>query len=142
MRSWVWIALAAAAAGPWLHDAVAQTGPTAQPPSGSSEPVFTPLTAHRDGHGRTLALVRAQPRTGRTHQIRVHLLHLGSPLLGDPVYGRSSEIMPRHALHAQFLDIPHPVTRDMLHLHAPVPDDLLEAWVALGGSVPTGLEEP
>jgi TRAP-type uncharacterized transport system, periplasmic component len=44
MRSWVWIALAAAAAGPWLHDAVAQTGPAAQPPSGSSEPVFTPLT--------------------------------------------------------------------------------------------------
>jgi TRAP-type uncharacterized transport system substrate-binding protein len=44
MRSWVWIALAAAAAGPWLHDAVAQTGPTAQPPSGKSEPVFTPLT--------------------------------------------------------------------------------------------------
>ena len=44
MRSWVWIALAAAAAGPWLHDAVAQTGPTAQPPSGTSEPVFTPLT--------------------------------------------------------------------------------------------------
>ena len=44
MRSWVWIALAAAAAGPWLHDAVAQTGPAAQPPSGTSEPVFTPLT--------------------------------------------------------------------------------------------------
>ena len=44
MRSWVWMALAAAAAGPWLHDAVAQTGPAAQPPSGTSEPVFTPLT--------------------------------------------------------------------------------------------------
>ena len=44
MRSWVWIALAAAAAGTWLHDAVAQTGPAAQPPPGLSEPVFTPLT--------------------------------------------------------------------------------------------------
>jgi TRAP-type uncharacterized transport system substrate-binding protein len=43
MRSLLWIALAAAAAGPWLQDAVAQTGPTAQPPPGSSEPVFTPL---------------------------------------------------------------------------------------------------
>ena len=41
----MWIALAAAAAGTWLHDAVAQTGPAAQPPPGSSEPVFTPLTA-------------------------------------------------------------------------------------------------
>src|ERR1700737_156397 len=44
MRSLVWIALAAAAAAPWLHDAVAQTGPAAQPPPGTSEPVFTPLT--------------------------------------------------------------------------------------------------
>ncbi len=43
MRSLAWIALAAATAGPWLHDAAAQTGPTAQPPSGKSEPVFTPL---------------------------------------------------------------------------------------------------
>jgi hypothetical protein len=43
MRSLVWIALAVAAAGSWLHDAVAQTGPAAQPPPGSSEPVFTPL---------------------------------------------------------------------------------------------------
>ena len=101
---------------------------------------FTPLEAHGDGHGRTLALVRAQPRTGRTHQIRVHLAHLGSPILGDPVYGRESAVMPRHALHAHFLTLPHPATGEPLHLHAPVPDDMLGTWVALGGGVPGGLE--
>jgi len=101
---------------------------------------FTPLKAHPDGHGRTLALVRAQPRTGRTHQIRVHLAHLGSPVLGDPVYGRESAVMPRHALHAHFLTLPHPATGQPLHLHAPAPDDLLSAWVGLGGTVPAGLE--
>jgi hypothetical protein len=44
MRSLVWIALTAVVSGAWLYDAVAQTGPAAQPPSGTSEPVFTPLT--------------------------------------------------------------------------------------------------
>ncbi|MEW6420313.1 MAG: RluA family pseudouridine synthase [Deinococcota bacterium] len=106
-----------------------------------AQTLFTPLAAHPDGHGRTLALVRAQPSTGRTHQIRVHLAHIGSPILGDPVYGRESAAMPRHALHAHFLTFPHPITGEPLRLHAPVPDDLLNAWVALGGTVPALLEE-
>ncbi|UBV44007.1 RluA family pseudouridine synthase [Deinococcus taeanensis] len=105
-----------------------------------AQTLFTPLAVHPDGHGRTLALVRAQPRTGRTHQIRVHLAHLGSPILGDSVYGRESEVMKRHALHAQFLTVPHPVSGAALQLHAPVPDDLLHAWVTLGGQVPDDLE--
>lgn len=100
---------------------------------------FIPLAAHPDGHGRTLALVRCEPRTGRTHQIRVHLAHLGSPILGDSVYGRPSEAMPRQALHAWQLTVPHPVTRSPLHLLAPPPGDLLSAWVALGGALPAGL---
>nr|WP_217449508.1 RluA family pseudouridine synthase [Deinococcus sp. JMULE3] len=106
-----------------------------------AQTLFTPLDTRPDGHGRTLSLVRAQPRTGRTHQIRVHLAHLGSPILGDGVYGRPSELIARHALHAQFLTIPHPVTGGALHLHAPVPDDILQAWVALGGALPAGLEQ-
>lgn len=100
---------------------------------------FVPLAAHPDGHGRTLALVRCEPRTGRTHQIRVHLAHLGSPIVGDAVYGRESQAMPRQALHAWQLTIPHPVSREPLHLTAPPPDDLLDAWVALGGTLPAEL---
>lgn len=96
---------------------------------------FVPL-ARLSGQGRTLALVRAEPRTGRTHQIRVHLAHLGSPILGDATYGRPSEVISRSALHAWQLTIPHPVTGEALHLVAPPPGDLLSAWVALGEAVP------
>ncbi len=110
--------------------------------SRDAQTFFTPMAAHPDGHGRTLALVRVQPRTGRTHQIRVHLQHLGSPILGDSVYGRASELMPRQALHAQFLEIPHPVTGKILHLQAALPDDILQTWVSLGGVVPAGIENP
>lgn len=101
-----------------------------------AQTLFTPLAAFPDAHGRTLALVRAQPRTGRTHQIRVHLLHLGSPILGDSVYGRASEVIGRQALHAWKLELPHPRTGAMLQLSASPPDDLLNAWIALGGTLP------
>ncbi|TSA84671.1 RluA family pseudouridine synthase [Deinococcus detaillensis] len=100
---------------------------------------FVPLAQHPDGHGRTLALVRCEPRTGRTHQLRVHLAHLGSPIVGDKVYGRASEVIGRQALHAWQLTIPHPTTGEELHLTAPPPEDLLSAWVALGGALPSAL---
>lgn len=105
-------------------------------PAREAQTLFTPLAAHPDGHGRTLTLVQAQPRTGRTHQIRVHLAHLGSPILGDTVYGRESSLIDRQALHALKLTIPHPVTGEPLTLEAALPDDLLQAWVACGGQVP------
>ncbi len=75
------------------------------------------------------ALVEARPETGRTHQIRVHLAHLGAPLLGDARYGgprRVGEVaIPRVMLHARRLVVRHPVTGAALVLEAPVPEDFL-----------------
>jgi len=65
-----------------------------------------------------------KPRTGRTHQIRVHLAHLGYPLLGDSLYGIKSPGIDRQALHASRLGFVHPRTREKLVFEAPLPADL------------------
>jgi 23S rRNA pseudouridine1911/1915/1917 synthase len=87
--------------------------------------------------GPLAALVEARPETGRTHQIRVHLAHLGAPLLGDPRYGgprRVGEIaVPRVMLHARRLELDHPATGARLVLEAPVPDDFRAVEAALVG---------
>lgn len=62
--------------------------------------------------------------TGRTHQIRVHLAHLGYPLVGDPFYGSPHPILGRQALHAAALRLPHPITGEVLDLRAPLAADL------------------
>lgn len=88
-------------------------------------------------------LVRALPHSGRTHQIRVHLAHLGAPILGDLVYGRASGAIERQALHAQRLTLPHPRDHQAITFIAPVPMDMVHAWLSLGGSWPVeGLETP
>ncbi|GLV48056.1 pseudouridine synthase [Thermus sp. LT1-2-5] len=86
------------------------------------------------------ALVEARPHTGRTHQIRVHLKHLKAPILGDELYGRKSPHIPRQALHAYELRIPHPRTGRILEFLAPLPRDMAQAWEALGGRWPEGIE--
>ena len=89
-------------------------------------------------------LLRVQLETGRTHQIRVHLAHIGYPLVGDPVYGGRRRIPPgaspallaalatfkRQALHAARLEFAHPTSGAALAFEAPLPADfaaLLEA---------------
>ena len=62
--------------------------------------------------------------TGRTHQIRVHLAAQGWPILGDDVYGVADGTVPRQALHAWRLRLPHPHTRAVIDLEAGWPDDL------------------
>lgn len=88
--------------------------------------VLRRLTA-REGHSADIySLVKAEPRTGRTHQIRVHFASIGHPVVGDPVYGRrrSGLDVPRQFLHAQRLEFRHPVSGHRLELDAPLPADL------------------
>ena len=85
-------------------------------------------------------LIRAKPHTGRTHQIRVHLAHLGAPILGDKLYGKASSLIPRQALHALRLTLPHPRDHEAITFTAQVPADMVSAWLNLGGSWPPELD--
>jgi RluA family pseudouridine synthase len=72
-------------------------------------------------------LLLVSPKTGRTHQIRVHMAALGCPLLGDTLYGSPSPLIGRQALHALRLSFTHPMTGEMLSLSCPLPDDMERA---------------
>lgn len=73
----------------------------------------------------SMSLVRLQPETGRTHQLRVHMAYLGCPLAGDWLYGTEDPaLIPRPALHSYSLTLHHPVTGEVLHLTAPLPEDM------------------
>ncbi len=94
-------------------------------------------------------LVSCRIHTGRTHQIRVHMEHIGFPLLGDKLYGQPDEVFihhldigddawlqqrvgfPRHALHAWTLSVPH-LNSQLLTIRAPLPDDM--AAIVAGGT--------
>jgi len=72
------------------------------------------------------ALVEVHPRTGRTHQVRVHLAFIGHPIVGDLVYGRRRSRLAcgRQFLHAWKLSFTHPVSGAPMSFEAPLPDDL------------------
>lgn len=92
-----------------------------------------------DGKADAAALFDCRLETGRTHQIRVHLAHIGHPLIGDPDYGRALRTkanrlsgpardlalaFPRQALHARLLGFRHPVSGETMRFETPLPDDL------------------
>ena len=95
---------------------------------------------------RGFAAVRAMPKTGRTHQIRVHLAHIGLPVLCDRAYGHRAELtrgelsgdatdatilLNRQALHAQRLRFVHPRTGRIMEIEAPLPADIAGVLEAL-----------
>jgi 23S rRNA pseudouridine1911/1915/1917 synthase len=99
-----------------------------------------------DSFGGLVSRVRCRLETGRTHQIRVHLAHLGHPLLGDETYGKgfrtkagklpeaarkALEALGRQALHAAVLGFEHPATGETMHFESPLPADLARLAAAL-----------
>ncbi|MBX9804279.1 MAG: RluA family pseudouridine synthase [Alphaproteobacteria bacterium] len=89
----------------------------------------------KDDVSQSISMVRCELETGRTHQIRVHMAHIGHPLVGDPVYGRvpkwakkafAPEVVafPRQALHAFQLKFLHPRSGELMIFEAPLPADL------------------
>jgi len=87
--------------------------------------------------------LRLSPRTGRTHQLRVHMAHLNHPILADRLYGgvrlEGRELpIRRQALHARSLEVTHPVTGESIRFEAPLPEDfrqVLECLRSSGGPV-------
>ena len=77
-------------------------------------------------------LVEVTLHTGRTHQIRVHLTHIGHPITGDHLYGGDApELMNRQALHAAKMELKHPMTSETLEIEAPLPDDMKKCLAIL-----------
>lgn len=73
------------------------------------------------------SLVRLRLETGRTHQIRVHMKHIGHPLPGDFLYNPDYRLMHRQPLHSFQLDFRHPITGKAMHFEAEVPGDM--QWI-------------
>jgi 23S rRNA pseudouridine1911/1915/1917 synthase len=80
---------------------------------------------------RGYALVEARPKTGRTHQIRVHLAAIEHPIVGDRVYGKASPLVGRQFLHAARIAFEHPRTGERVTFEAPLAGDLQAALDAL-----------
>jgi 23S rRNA pseudouridine1911/1915/1917 synthase len=111
---------------------------------------FTVDETVRSPLGVTYARVRCDLETGRQHQIRLHLAGLGAPIVGDKLYGPDESAfargadgeltaedharleLPRHALHAWRIELPHPITKAPLAIEAPPPSDLETFWKSLG----------
>ena len=118
------------------EDAEVRIRMTVRPDGGRSRTSWS-VVERFEGH----ALLHARLHTGRQHQIRVHLAHLGHPIVCDPLYGDprgigladpdAPAILDRQGLHAARLRLEHPTTRHPLDLEAPVPADMASLLEAL-----------
>ena len=80
------------------------------------------MQEYKNGH----SLLSIHLETGRTHQIRVHMKHIGFPLIGDYLYNPDREYMTRQALHSHRLQFTHPITGESMDFTAPLPEDMLK----------------
>jgi 23S rRNA pseudouridine1911/1915/1917 synthase len=112
----------------------------------SARTEFEVLERRRAPDGSPVALLACRPETGRQHQIRAHLAHARLPMVGDKIYGPDEEIfdrftrgemtpedrerlrLPRHALHAWRLELPHPERRERVAFEVPLAADLQAFW--------------
>ena len=79
-------------------------------------------------------LVEVILHTGRTHQIRVHLSHIGHPIAGDELYEGGTFLIKRQALHAYYIEFDHPMTKERVHFKTDIPEDMKEAIEELKNS--------
>lgn len=89
-------------------------------------PEGKPAVTHFEpvGGNSRRTLLRVTLETGRTHQIRVHMAYLGFPLCGDEMYGGDMSAIERQALHCGGVSFTQPVTHEMIHVSAPLPEDM------------------
>lgn len=86
------------------------------------EPAITHYRVIEESNGHSL--VALQLETGRTHQIRIHMKHLGFPLIGDYLYNPDREFINRQALHSHKLTFRHPISGKIMTFTAPLPEDM------------------
>ena len=79
-------------------------------------------------------LVEVILHTGRTHQIRVHLSHIGHPIAGDELYEGGTFLIKRQALHAYYIEFDHPMTKERVHFKTDIPEDMKKAIEELKNS--------
>lgn len=94
--------------------------------NGETAVTFYHVLKEKNGH----SLVSLKLETGRTHQIRIHLKHLGFPLIGDYLYNPDMEHIQRQALHSHKLSLCHPITGERLTFIAPMPEDMSRVLAA------------
>ena len=90
---------------------------------------FSPVSdAQKTDFLQAYSLIELHLETGRTHQIRVHMKHIGHPLPGDFLYNPDYSIIKRQPLHSSQLEFTHPVTKEVMCITAPVPEDFANAF--------------
>ena len=92
------------------------------PKDGSGQEAVTCYRTLRYSNGHSL--VELNLKTGRTHQIRVHLSSLGHPIIGDDLYGGNNELIHRQALHAYHLIVENPLNGETISVYADMPEDM------------------